>query len=375
MNSGNFTKVFDLVDVGFRGWSFSAFGLIFVAFGIGLVMFPTALRAVKIPYLDFRSGKNRYVGYLFLGFALLWTVGSFWQTYSQHLRHMALISQNQCRIVEGSVEHFVPMPYGGHAVESFSVAGIVFRYSDFYISDGFNNAASHGGPIAADSYVRICYDPRDNAILRLEIRDFKGEPKDYSAWSEILPTVTKFLGSGHDGPESPAQYGVVFMGLFLLDLLGIRMLLLPYLRLFFRIGTASGLNHRLPVALERDRRIELTDTTLYWDDANHAIWLRPSGFNMFQVPSTVAKLTVDGMGGRVIGSEIRFSSGMILWTMLMVWIAYQFLANAPSKAAPPPAVLIAFSAFGIFAIVMNMRKLRNRMQKLIDGATAELSIM
>jgi hypothetical protein len=165
------------------------------------------------------------------------------------------------------------------------------------------------------------------------------------------------------------------MGLFLLDLLGIRMLLLPYLRLFFRIGTASGLNHRLPVALERDRRIELTDTTLYWDDANHAIWLRPSGFNMFQVPSTVAKLTVDGMGGRVIGSEIRFSSGMILWTMLMVWIAYQFLANAPSKAAPPPAVLIAFSAFGIFAIVMNVRKLRTRMQKLIDGATAELSIM
>jgi hypothetical protein len=50
MNPGNFTKVFDIVDV-----SFSAPGLIFIAFGIGLVMFPAALRAVRIPYLDFES--------------------------------------------------------------------------------------------------------------------------------------------------------------------------------------------------------------------------------------------------------------------------------------------------------------------------------
>ena len=374
MNSGNFTKVFDIVDLGFRDLSFSAPGLIFVAIGIGLVMFPAALRAVRIPYLDFESGRNTYAAYLFLGFAVLWTVGSFWLTYSQHLRHTGLISQNQCRIVEGPVEHFVPMPYEGHSVESFSVAGIVFRYSDFNITDGFNNTASHGGPITAASYVRICYDPRDNAILRLEIRDFKGEPKDYSAWSEISPWASKLVGSGHRSPDSPAQYGVVFMLLFLLDLFGIRMLFLPYLRLFFRIGTASDLNHRLPIGLERDRKIELANTTLYWDEANHAIWLRPSGFNLFQVPSTVAKLNVDAMDRKIVGCEIRFSSGMILWSMLMLWIAYQFLSNAPSKA-PPPAVLIAFSAFGIFAIVMNMRKLGNRMQKLIDDATAELSIM
>ena len=179
MNPGNFTKVFDIADVGFRDLGFSAFGLIFVAVGIGLVMFPAVLRSVKIPYLDFESGGNTYAAWLFLGFAVLWTVGSFWLTYSQHMRHMALISQNQCPVVEGPVEHFVPMPYEGHSMESFSVAGVVFRYSDFYIGDGFNNAASHGGPVTADSNVRICYDPRDNAILRLEIRDFRG-------WRRVL---------------------------------------------------------------------------------------------------------------------------------------------------------------------------------------------
>src|SRR5215469_16353280 len=101
MNSGNFTKVFDIVDVGFRELGFSAPGLIFVAFGIGLVMFPAALRVVRIPYLDFESGKNTYAAYLFLGFAVLWTVGSLWLTHSQHVRHTALISQNQCGVVEG----------------------------------------------------------------------------------------------------------------------------------------------------------------------------------------------------------------------------------------------------------------------------------
>jgi len=59
------------------------------------------------------------------------------------------------------------MPYTGHADESFNVAGVHFRYSDFGATDAFNNTASHGGPITKDSYVRICYDPSGNAILRL----------------------------------------------------------------------------------------------------------------------------------------------------------------------------------------------------------------
>jgi len=38
----------------------------------------------------------------------------------------------------------------------------------------------NGGPIRSNSYVRIYYDPSGNVILRLEIRDFKGELKDYT---------------------------------------------------------------------------------------------------------------------------------------------------------------------------------------------------
>jgi hypothetical protein len=375
MISGNFTKVFDIADVGFRDWTFPAVGLIFVAIGIGLVLFPSVLRTVNVPYFEFEPGIQKFGRYAFAVFAIVWTVAAFWGTYSQHQRHASLLGDNQCRVVEGQVEKFVPMPYEGHANESFSVSGVHFAYSDYIVTDGFDNTSSHGGPITAESYVRICYDPRDNAILRLEIRDFKGAPKDYSGWSDIFPFFGKFVRNGNDGPESPAQYGIVFVLLFLLDLLGIRMLFLPYLRLFFPIGTASGLNHRLPSALEPDRTIDLANTTIYWDQANHTIWLRPSGFNLLQVPSTVAKLNVDAMDRRIIGSEIRFSSAMILSALLMLWIAYQFFSNLSAKSTMPPAGFIAFGVFAIFAVVMNMRTHRGRMQKLIDGATAELSIM
>lgn len=92
------------------------------------------------------------------------------------------MQENQCRIVEGPVEHFVT----GEKGESFSVAGVDFKYSDYVITDGFNNTSSHDGPINSSSYVRICYDPKDYAILRLEIRDFKGEVKDYSKVDNIF---------------------------------------------------------------------------------------------------------------------------------------------------------------------------------------------
>lgn len=167
MSSDHFVKVFDVLESGFKDWHFSAFGLIFVLIGgLGLVFSPE------------RRGFFRYG---ILGFAILWTTTSFLATYAPYLRHKELAQENRCSVVEGPVEHFIPMPSGGHAQESLSVFGVPFNYSDFGPTDAFNNAASHGGPIKSDSYVRICYDPSENAILRLEIRDFKGRLKDYGS--------------------------------------------------------------------------------------------------------------------------------------------------------------------------------------------------
>jgi hypothetical protein len=109
-----------------------------------------------------------------LGIGALWTVQSSYLTYSAYLSGKSLAEQSDCRIVEGPVQNFVPMPASGHGQESFSVAGVPFSYSDFRITGGFNTTAYRGGPVKGDSYLRICYHPSGNVILRLEMRDFQG---------------------------------------------------------------------------------------------------------------------------------------------------------------------------------------------------------
>jgi len=115
--------VFDVTDSGFRDWTFSAFGLMFVVVGAIIFVFPKIIGAIGIPNL-FQSKLETFFRYSFLGFAILWTAGSFFATCSEHLRHKTLAEQHRCRVVEGPVEHFVPMPQAGHAQESFSVAGV-----------------------------------------------------------------------------------------------------------------------------------------------------------------------------------------------------------------------------------------------------------
>jgi hypothetical protein len=77
------------------------------------------------------------------------------------------LSDGSAQTVEGEVMDFHPMPYEGHAMESFSVNGVHFEYSDAMHDVGFSQSASHGGPLRAGLYVKIAY--VGNYILRLEI--------------------------------------------------------------------------------------------------------------------------------------------------------------------------------------------------------------
>ena len=72
----------------------------------------------------------------------------------------------QYAIVEGTVEDFHPMPYEGHDEECFTVGSQRFCYSDYIVTPGFRNAASHGGPIRSGIHVRVAY--LGGNILRLE---------------------------------------------------------------------------------------------------------------------------------------------------------------------------------------------------------------
>ena len=180
MNPHQFVKVFDIRDTSLLDWT-SSTGLILVPIGIAIAVvpaiFPEILTLKDIPFLRLQALQSRLFRYGFASFAILMTAVVFANIYPLYQRRRALVEHNDCRVVEGPVEYFTPMPYpGGHgALESFSVAGVPFKYSEYVTTVGFNHTASHGGPITSDSYVRICYDPSGSVILRLEIRDFGGD--------------------------------------------------------------------------------------------------------------------------------------------------------------------------------------------------------
>jgi len=199
MNPDHFVKVFDVLDSGFRDWINLAIGLILVAIGLVLVVRRRMSKADEIPSLDsVPVARRRLRLNYFLTFGIVWTVVSYSDTYPPYLRHRALAEANACIVTEGPVRNFVPLPSNGHGFESFTVQGIPFRYSYYGFTDAFNDTSTHGGPIGPNSYVRICYDPSGNAtlrnaILRLEIRNFNGQVKDYSTWLKDLSGISNFM--------------------------------------------------------------------------------------------------------------------------------------------------------------------------------------
>jgi hypothetical protein len=371
MNPGHFVKVFDVLDSGYRDWTFPAFGLLFLVIGIGIVAFPKILKATGVPYMStFRP--RTFMGYAFIVFSLLWTGMTFYGTYSQHLRHRTLAQNNGCRVVEGPVEYFIPMPYEGHSEESFFVSGMPFHYSDFNITDGFNNTSSHGGPINASSYVRICYDPAGNVILRLEIRDFKGTLKDYSKPDNIFfPGSHDVPGGVRKNPATGAWWeSYAFIAAYLLDALAIWALFLPYLRTFIRIKTIPLRDCVLTSTLPAGRKIKLRNSMMYWDRDEGTIWLRPRGFNSFKIHQMVAKLNVDADGKTISEEEIRLSSGFPFVTALFLWAAYRLFTTV-DPPLPTPFIAIV-PVFVVIAGFINLRVFRSRMETVAQDALAEL---
>ncbi len=79
--------------------------------------------------------------------------------------------QKKYSTVKGRVENYHPMPQNGGDTERFEVSGVRFEYMDYDQSDyGYNNAASHGGAIRPNLFVRITYynNGAKNIILKLD---------------------------------------------------------------------------------------------------------------------------------------------------------------------------------------------------------------
>src|SRR3569623_1103764 len=140
----HYRVVFDFPDKGFQWW-FPCIG--FAPLAVGLAH-------ISIAKWKNWSFRKRVFGFFMTSFALLWLGLVFWLTGSEYLRAKSAFESRTYSVAEGPVTDFRPMPYQGHQDECFTVQSASFCYSDYTVTAGFNNSASHGGPIREGLPVR-----------------------------------------------------------------------------------------------------------------------------------------------------------------------------------------------------------------------------
>jgi hypothetical protein len=160
MADEQFHVVYDIGDAGYRSW---AVGILPLLITIGGIAFLFVVRWRHFPRWR-RALVSVAVGIAFAGSALV--VSS---TYVQYRNLVRDYRGGVASYVEGSVEHFVPMPRGGHANERFDVGGQHFEYSKFQIREGFNGSVVPRSPLREGIGVRIWH--LGGTIVRLEVAD------------------------------------------------------------------------------------------------------------------------------------------------------------------------------------------------------------
>jgi len=158
--ASDYTVVYDVWQVAFAYVPFAGIALIFVAIGVGMFRYP------DLPM--FRSASiGKWFRHFFLGFAVFLALVGGWSGYVTYGRLAGAVARHEAKVAEGRVRDYWPMPAGGHGTEHFCVADACFEYSDFIVDGGFNNTASHGGPIREGLPVRVTY--VGDKIVRLEV--------------------------------------------------------------------------------------------------------------------------------------------------------------------------------------------------------------
>jgi hypothetical protein len=153
----DYSVVFDVARNGYHPSVGLRIGLLFIGVGAVLVLCRGFIRP-------------QWRGFplvLFLGFSVFWTVALLAITWTDYYELASALRDARCEVVEGTVTQFHPMPVGGHDVESFSVGGKYFEYSDWTITSAFHQSSTYGGPVRDGMQVRIHYLGKD--IARLEV--------------------------------------------------------------------------------------------------------------------------------------------------------------------------------------------------------------
>jgi hypothetical protein len=133
---------------------------------------PFALAAMCIFWFSkyLQAPKNVRLFIFIFSVLIVITVSLARFTEHNELEHMReLLRSGAISKVEGPIENMTLMPYHGHALESITVQGRTFEYSEFHLAPGFRGTVARSGSILRNGlFVRISY--FRNYILRIEIK-------------------------------------------------------------------------------------------------------------------------------------------------------------------------------------------------------------
>jgi hypothetical protein len=206
----------------------------------------------------------------------------------------------------------------------------------------------------------------------LEIRDFKGEVKDYARTPNIFWPPRDDFGGKHPVVDVP-WYSNLFIVVYFLDLLGIYSLFVPYLQTFLRVKSETLQGCSIAKSLRPGKRTKLRNSMMYCDVGTRTVWLRPRGLNFVKVPLMVGKLGIDAGGRSIVRTEVCFSSGFPIVMVLFLWTVYRVFPQPASNASGfSPTLIVGFGLMLLLMTVINLGICRNRMQLLIDEAISEL---
>ena len=167
-----YRTAFDLARSGVPFEPFLLIPLVLAAVGALLVFMPGLMNRL-LPGGPKGSARVIFSWFYFLFTATL-SVVVLTAYYGSYFGMRQALRTGQAAVVEGCLETFHPMPEGGHDEERIKVGGQVFTYSDYILTPGFSQSESHGGPIHADSRVRI--HAVGDTIARLEVVDHACPP-------------------------------------------------------------------------------------------------------------------------------------------------------------------------------------------------------
>lgn len=157
----NYQVAYDIQQVWYSGWWLFAIGIFLFSLGLGTIVFDGWKFFSRI-----LPSHGIVVSIFICVFGSFW-IGAGIINYSNFANLREAARDGSAQIAEGKVEQFVPMPYEGHAQETFVVNGQYFAYSDYDMTKGFNQSQSHGGPLKEGLQVRITH--VDGSIVKLEI--------------------------------------------------------------------------------------------------------------------------------------------------------------------------------------------------------------